>query len=213
MHSWGIFSKSLKPCDSNCTVFLCKFSTPTASFSVTWLIGAINILINFPLLVPFHLKFKWSFGSLVLEADTRHRLRAVTNLTRLKILITIHLLACCLSSFSLSNPPVEQANTEKCAAARPRTPSPQQWTNTHMPCDFKPCWQNNLQKKHLFIYLCILKKKKKQLIKKMPGLKKTHSSTLSKCVCSWNSWRHTHTKTRILHIHRNPLLTTSICAW
>lgn len=71
---------------------------------MNWLIEAINILIIFPLLVPAHLKLQWSFSSLVLEADSCHRLQAVTNLTRLKILITIPLLAFCLSSFSPSSP-------------------------------------------------------------------------------------------------------------
>ena len=154
--------KEYKPCDCSCTVFLCESCIPTANFSVNWLIAAINILINFPLLVPSHLKLKWSFGSLALEADPHHRLRAVTNLTRLKILITIPLLACCLSSFLLSNPPVKQANTKKHAtgaAVRPHTPSPQQRTNTRRLWDFQHCWQNILQKEPLIFFTYTYAKK------------------------------------------------------
>lgn len=122
----------------------------------------------------------WAFGSLVSEADPHHRLWAVNNITRLKILITIHLFACCLKSLSLASPSINQANTAyRCsttaaAHSHPLCNDEQLRTYTCMAW-LHALWMN------IFLLMCR---------HRIPGIPPLHSSSCIKA----HSWRHRGTE-------------------
>lgn len=117
---------------------------------------------------------------------------------------------CLLSVFSsLDNPPVEQANTRKraaAAAARPHTRSTTMNKHTRNHVTSSPADKTPYRRSIIYLRINKTQYKKK---KKMPGLTKPHLPALPKS--AFMKFMKMHTKNRILHTtrntHRNPPLT------